>query len=290
MELCTDMPKGLTKGRSSVKGSRDPAKLFSVITHKAFLPSRESQIVVEPLDLPLLSVVIPALNEREGIARTIESIPVARIRRLGYETEVVVVDGGSNDGTREIAAAANARVILQQRRGYGLACRTGFAAARGELIVVADADGTYPMQEIPRLIELLQTHGLDFITTDRLTNSNPRYRNRRNEAGNRLLSLWVRILFGIKLNDPESGMWLIRRRLLSQLHLESVGWPFSHELKLEAIFFSRSKWQQVPISYRFRFGETKVSNVWKTAFEDLLHITEMRFLRKYRNMIHLGFP
>jgi glycosyltransferase involved in cell wall biosynthesis len=245
--------------------------------------------MVEPQDSPLLSVVIPALNEREGIARTIESIPVAKIRRHGYETEVVVVDGGSNDGTRAIAAAANARVILQQRRGYGLACRSGFAAARGELIVVADADGTYPMQEIPELIELLQTHDLDFVTTDRLTNSNPGCMNGRNKAGNQLLSLWVRTLFGLKINDPESGMWMIRRRLLFQLRLESVGWPFSHELKLEAIYFSRSRWKEVPISYRFRLGETKVSNGWKTAFEDLLHITEMRLLRRHRRMIHPDF-
>lgn len=79
----------------------------------------------------LISIVIPTLNEQFGIEKTIKSIPKSLIRdKLGYDMEIIIVDGDSIDSTREIAAKMGARVIIEKRKGYGRACKTGFAAAR----------------------------------------------------------------------------------------------------------------------------------------------------------------
>ncbi len=89
-----------------------------------------------------ISVVIPALNEKDGIQHTIQSIPYASLKRSGYMVEVLVVDGCSCDGTPELAKKAGATVIKETLRGYGRAYKTGFEEAQGEIIVTADADGT----------------------------------------------------------------------------------------------------------------------------------------------------
>ncbi|HYZ94896.1 MAG TPA: glycosyltransferase family 2 protein, partial [Nitrososphaeraceae archaeon] len=93
----------------------------------------------------MISVIIPALNEELGIRNTISSIPLKEIRdTFGYDVEILVIDGNSTDQTRDVARKAGAQVIVEKQRGYGRAYKTGFAAARGDIIVTLDADNTYP--------------------------------------------------------------------------------------------------------------------------------------------------
>src|SRR5512136_1453961 len=114
-----------------------------------------------------LTIVIPALNEEQGIEKTVRAIPRAEIDRIGYEPQVLVVDNGSEDATARLAAGAGAEVVSEPNRGYGTALKRGFSAADGDVIVTADADATYPLEDIPRLVQILDGENLDFITTDR---------------------------------------------------------------------------------------------------------------------------
>ena len=96
----------------------------------------------------IISIVIPALNERDGIIKTVQAIPTRELERIGYEVQVVVVDNGSDDGTGELARQAGAEVVSEPRLGYGSAFKAGFAHAKGDIIATADADATYPWEEV----------------------------------------------------------------------------------------------------------------------------------------------
>ena len=123
-------------------------------------------------ELKTLSIIIPALNEEEGVGLVIKSIPFRKIKKMGYEVEVLVVDNNSSDNTAIIAKNNGANVITASVRGYGNAYKIGFANAKGEIIVTGDADLTYPFEVIPKLLLKIEREKLDFINTDRLTNLN----------------------------------------------------------------------------------------------------------------------
>src|SRR6266436_5755760 len=108
----------------------------------------------QPAELPLVSVVIPCLNEAENIEFCVK----AALRVLDENDirgEVIVADNGSEDGSAALAEAAGATVVREPRRGYGRAYLAGFAAARGDYIVMVDADLTYDFEEIPRFVSEL---------------------------------------------------------------------------------------------------------------------------------------
>jgi hypothetical protein len=226
-----------------------------------------------------VSIVIPALNEEAGLATTIQAIPRGELEGKGYQVQILVVDNGSEDGTAEVARKAGAEVVHEPGRGYGRAFKTGFAHARGEIICTADADATYPVEDIPRLVGILEQEGLDFLTTNRFGQMSESAMVSRNKVGNSILSLAIRVLFGLKLRDPESGMWVFRKDILNGARLGSDTWPFSHEIKLEALYFSRCRWREVPIQYRNRIGETKLSSGWTVGFIVLFHMIKKRVRR-----------
>ncbi len=226
-----------------------------------------------------VSIVIPALNEGDGINKTIQAMPKAELQDMGYEVQVLVVDNGSNDGTGDLARRAGAEVVFEPRRGYGRAFKTGFAQAQGDIIATADADATYPVEDIPRLVRILEEEKLDFLTTNRFALMDKDAMSFRNKVGNTILSLAVRVLFRLNVRDPESGMWVFRKEVLDKLRLGSDIWPFSHELKLEACYFNKHRWKEVPIRYGARIGETKLLSGWKVGFTDLFHIIKKRIIR-----------
>jgi hypothetical protein len=224
-----------------------------------------------------LTIVIPALNEEQGIEKTVRAIPRAEIDRIGYQSQVLVVDNGSDDATAELAARAGAEVVSEPNRGYGTALKKGFAAAGGDIIVTADADATYPLEDIPRLIQILDNEHLDFITTNRFTKLQKEAMSTRNRVGNAVLSLTMRILFNINIKDSQSGMWVFKRSILPNLKLNS-NTPLSQEIKIEACHFARSRWREVSIDYRPRSGKAKLGG-WKVGLGNLLHLLKKRIVR-----------
>jgi glycosyltransferase involved in cell wall biosynthesis len=226
-----------------------------------------------------LTIVIPALNEEQGIGTTIRAVPRHALEKMGYAVQILVVDNGSTDRTPELARQAGADVVVQPKRGYGSALKTGFRAASGDVIATADADATYPLESIPHLLDTLSSEQLDFMTTNRFAAIDKGAMSHQNMLGNTLLSLETRLLFGLRIRDVESGMWVFRKEVLENLRLHSDSWPLSHEIKIEACHYARCPWKEVPIRYRARTGQTKLLNGWKVGLLDLLHIAKKRVVR-----------
>lgn len=224
-----------------------------------------------------ISIVIPAQNERDGIEQTIRAIPKDELERMDYEVQILVVDNDSNDGTGELAKKAGAEVIFEPKHGYGSAYKAGFAHARGDVIATADADATYPVEDIPRLVEILEKENLDFLTTDRFALMDKNAMSFRNKVGNTILSSTMRLFFGIDIKDSQSGMWVFRRSILSKLRLTS-NTPLSQELKIEACHFAKCRWREILIRYQPRAGKAKLGG-WKVGTTNLLHLFKKRLVR-----------
>jgi glycosyltransferase involved in cell wall biosynthesis len=187
-----------------------------------------------------------------------------------------VVDGESKDRTREVARGKGARVIVEPRKGYGRAYKTGFQHAKGEVIATADADATYPVADLPKLLRLLDDEKLDFLTTDRFAELDEGAMKPSHKVGNWMLSTTARVLFMRSIRDSQSGMWVFRRAALEHLTLTANGMPFSEEIKIEAFRSPKLRCKEVPIRYRVRVGEVKL-NSWDDGLENMLFLWRKRF-------------
>ena len=240
-------------------------------------------------DRPLVSVVIPCLNEAENIEACVAKAREA-LERNGISGEVVVADNDSDDGSRELAEAAGARVVHEPRRGYGSAYLAGFGAARGEFIVMGDADLTYDFDEIPRFLAELQD-GADMVIGDRMKNIHPgampwlhRY------VGNPLLSGFLNVLFRTGVSDAHCGMRAIRTSTLPQLDLRTTGMEFASEMVIRAAKEDLDI-RQFPIEYHPRGGESKLSSFrdgWRHLRFLLVHSPNHLFILPGAVMAFLG--
>jgi len=220
-----------------------------------------------------ITILMPAFNEVKSIGQTINSIPTDRLTEMGFDTEILVVDGGSTDNTVELAKAQGATVI-SMRKGYGRQYRAGFKIAKGEIIGTADSDCSYPMEEIPGLVNILITENLDFIHTNRFAFMDKGSMTLLNKFGNRFLTLATNILFNYHLKDSQSGMWIFRKRILDQIRLTGNGMSLSQEIKLRA--FSKFKAREIDSTYRKRIGKVKLRK-FKDGIDNLLSLLKIRF-------------
>jgi glycosyltransferase involved in cell wall biosynthesis len=229
-----------------------------------------------PSFTPRLSIVIPAMNEEEGIGDTLDIIPHKELEEMGYTTEVIVVDGESRDRTRDIAREKGARVIIEPRKGYGRAYKTGFDAAKGELVATGDADTTYPFDKLPEYIRLFERERLDFLTGNRFGKLQPGAMSAKHKFGNWVLSTTQRALFLVDVKDSQSGMWLFKRSILPRLKITSDGMPMSEEIKIEAFTKEDLRCREVPIEYRVRVGDVKLSS-YKDGYRNMKFLFKKRF-------------
>jgi glycosyltransferase involved in cell wall biosynthesis len=222
----------------------------------------------------LVSIIIPTLNEQAGIERTIRSIPQSDIKETtGSDVEIIVVDGQSTDSTREIATRLGANVILEERKGYGRACKAGFAAAKGEILVTIDADNTYPTECIPDYVQQLQGGGLDFITVNRFPLMERGAMSLTRRVGNKILTSVLRLLYSVDIQDSQSGMWIMKREFVSQIRLFSNDMSMSEEIKIVAFKFFNTK--EINGRYSARSGSAKLK-VFEDGFKNLKYLIEYR--------------
>ena len=224
-----------------------------------------------------LSIVVPVFNERPTIAEIIRRV---RVVDVGMEKEIIVVDDGSTDGTREILQALalpELKVVLQERNlGKGAALRTGFAAAGGDIILVQDADLEYDPQEYPRLLEPILDGRADVVYGSRFLGGPHRVLYFWHYVGNRFLTTFSNMLSNLNLTDMETCYKVVRREVLGKIKLKSSHFGFEPEITMKLAKL-RCRIYEVPISYSGRdYAEGKKIG-WKDGLAALFHLIRFRF-------------
>ena len=213
-----------------------------------------------------LSIIIPTINEEKSIGSTICSIH-KHLKSVRHE--IIVVDTNSTDNTKKIAKTLGARVVNEPRRGYGRAYKNGFRHVKGDIIVTLDADSTYPVESIMKLVNVLKD--VDFVSGLRRRSEGMSLLHR---FGNWSITTCANVLFFKNFKDSQSGMWAFRKSLLKKMNLTNNSWPFSGEIKIEAA--RNGRFVEVPIIYRKRRGESKVRS-WKVGWENIKFLIKKRF-------------
>src|SRR5262245_48275881 len=189
-----------------------------------------------------ITVIIPCLNEEQGIRSVLEHMP-------DFVDEVIVVDNNSTDGTHEVASSLGAQVIREDVRGYGRSYKRGFASATGDIIITLDGDHSYPVDALSYLLEAFLHLEIDFLNASRFPVRDRRAMSFKHKFGNLLLSLAMSALFFRWVRDSQSGMWVFRRSVLKDMVLESDGMAFSEEIKIEAVRNRKIRFGEISIQY-----------------------------------------
>ena len=207
-------------------------------------------------------ILLAALDEAEGLAQILPRIPVKKLSMKGWEIETLVIDGGSKDGTEDIAERFGCDFMLQQGKGKGAAMRLGFLQflkSNCDALVMFDADGTYHPEEIYKLLSKLEN--ADVVVGDRLRGAmDPDAMTRINYFGNHVLT-WIAVaLFGAPMNDLCSGYWAFSRQTLMELKLNSMRFEIEAEMYTSCAI-ENLEMAHVPIRYSKRLGEAKLGSV-----------------------------
>jgi glycosyltransferase involved in cell wall biosynthesis len=212
--------------------------------------------------MPTLSVVIPALNEEDGIEAVMARVLAIKpeLKKVGFDDmELIVVDDGSTDHTPEIVAATPGVRLIQHpvNGGYGAALKTGFAAAEGEWVGFLDADGTYPAEYFPALCDAALKEHADIVIGSRMAGADSEMPTVR-RVGNIVFANLVSIISAEKITDSASGMRIFKKAVLERLY------PLPDGLNLTPVMTTRALHEnlnmiEVAIPYSERMGRSKLS-------------------------------
>lgn len=226
-----------------------------------------------------ISVVLPCLDEGIAVGEVVRRARAA-LAAIDGTCEVIVVDNGSTDDSALHAAAAGARIVHEPERGYGNALRAGFAAATGEYVVMADADLSYDLSDVPRFVAELES-GADMVIGDRMDGIRPgAMRPLHRLVGNPVLSGTLNAMFGAGIRDAHCGLRAFRRSQLGALDLRSRGMELASEMVV-ASARAGLEVRQLPIAYHPRAGMSKLSSFrdgWRHLRLMLLHSPTHLFL------------
>ena len=205
-----------------------------------------------------VSVVLPCLNEEEAIGACVKKIKDVFLKEA-VVGEIIVVDNGSVDRSREIAENLGARVVLESRRGYGSAYLRGLKEARGKYIIIGDSDNTYDFYDIPKFLTALRK-GYDFVIGSRFKGKMSKgampWVNRY--IGNPILSGMCRLFFHTNVSDVHCGMRGFSSWAYHKMKLKTLGMEFATEMVVSALM-NNLKTYEVPINYHPRKGESKLN-------------------------------
>jgi glycosyltransferase involved in cell wall biosynthesis len=223
-----------------------------------------------------ITIVIPALNEEGIVGKTVKTVPIDKLNQMGLETEIIVVDNASTDNTAKEAEEAGARIVFGSKRGYGNAYLAGFKEAKGDIVVMGDADGTYPFQITDEFIQPILKGEADFVMGSRLKGDIQKgaMPALHRYIGNPFLTWMLNTLFGAGISDSHCGMRAIKKDTLDELNLKSGGMEFASEMVIEAAR-KNVRIAEIPITYYPREGESKLS-----SFSDGWR--HLRFMMLYR--------
>lgn len=219
---------------------------------------------------PLVSVVMPVYNERDTIAEII-----ARVRAVPLRIELIVVDDGSADGTRErlqeLQREHGFKLVLKpENGGKGSALRAGFPEVTGDIVLIQDADLEYSPEEYPSLIELICAGRADVVYGSRFLGRH-RVFLFTHYLGNRLLTFMTNVLYNTILTDMETCFKAMRVEVLRSFRLESNGFGIEPELTAK-IFKRRYRVYEVPITYDGRGYDEGKKITWRDGFRALVRV------------------
>jgi glycosyltransferase involved in cell wall biosynthesis len=225
---------------------------------------------------PDITVVIPAYNEANTIAQVL-----ARLRELPFATQIIVVDDGSSDGTADLLRSIEGDVQVlrhEQNRGKGAALRTGFAHARGKVVVIQDADLEYDPGDIPALVDPIFAGHADVVFGSRLMGGRPqRVHLFWHKVGNRFLSLLTNVLYNTTLSDMETGYKAFKLEVLRRIEPLSES-DFRIEPELTAkICRGPFRVYELPIAY---YGRTYLEGkkiTWRDGIGAVWALLKYRF-------------
>jgi len=210
-----------------------------------------------------LSVVIPAYNEEDGIASIVERVLAIRpaLEERGVDLELIVVDDGSQDRTAEVVAEYPEVCLIRHRtnHGYGAALKTGFAQARGTWLGFLDADGTYPPEHFPALLDAGHEQEADLVIGSRMSGTESQMPLTR-RVGNVFFATLLSVIGNRRISDSASGMRLIRRQMLARLYPLPDGLNFTPVMSTRAVH-EEIHMIEVPIPYAERVGRSKLTVV-----------------------------
>ena len=216
----------------------------------------------EGVHVKRLMILLPVLNEAEGLDVILKTIPYETLEKKGWNSDVLIVDGKSTDESRQIGIDAGCNVIVQPSRGKGEAVRVGFdyAIRHGyDAVVMFDADQTYsPSDMLPMLEQLLPGHVVvgnrlnSLMTNDAMSPLN--------WIGNHILTWSAVVLHGLEIHDVCSGYWLFDRQALLQMNLNSMDFEIEAEMYAQCAI-SGIPLANIPVSYGARIGEAKLGSL-----------------------------
>lgn len=228
-------------------------------------------------EVELVSVIIPTLNEAGTILEAITTINNA----LTYPKEIIVVDGNSTDGTIDIVKSTNARLIIEPRRGYGVALRTGMKNARGNILIMVDGDGTYEFKHVNRLVERMVEKDADMVLATRMYDPN-KAMGFLNFLGNKVITFTFDFLYSQFLSDTQSGYRAISREKFDSVVFKETDMAFATELLIK---FAREGYNMVEITTTYKprtYGKPKLKpfksgiEIFSTIFRGILDAKTFR--------------
>lgn len=226
-----------------------------------------------------VDVVVPALNEAGAIASVVARVPRPFVR------SVVVVDNGSTDGTGDLAREAGAQVVVEPRRGYGQACLAGIAALADdcEVVVFLDADGSDDPSLIPALVAPIASGLADLVIGSRaLGEAEKGALTLQQRVGNAIAAAWLRRRFGQPATDL-GPFRAVRRECLARLGMSDPTYGWTVQMQLEAARLGL-RYLEVPVPYRRRVGESKISGTVKGTLGAAAKILGLLALHELRGL------
>ena len=226
-------------------------------------------------NLEMVSVVIPTLNEAGNIREAIETLD----RELAFPKEIIIVDGNSTDGTLDIVRHSNCKLIIEPRRGYGLALRRGMMEAKGDVVVMVDGDGTYEFKHVNRLLERMMETDAEMCLATRMYDPN-KAMGFFNFVGNKILTFCFNMVYKQALSDTQSGFRAISHSAIEKVDFKETDMAFATEM---LILFAKQgfKMVEIPSNYKVRkYGKTKLRPL-NSGIEIMTTILKGR-LRKLR--------
>jgi len=208
-----------------------------------------------------ISVIIPVLNEEQSIGKVIAAIP------QNLSGDIIVVDNGSTDTTAAVASAAGARVVAEPEKGYGSACLRGMAELRNpDIVVFLDGDYSDYPEEMPLLIDPIAADKADFVIGSRILGKHTKDALPLISVfGNWLISWTLRLFYGYHTTDL-GPFRAIRYAALRDLHMQDRTWGWTIEMQIKAVK-ARLRILEVPVSYRKRIGQAKITGTFWGAIK-----------------------